>query len=153
MGPIRGMVISSLLLKINEHTTISRKGSSTARAAWGRVLGENERARTRGTILFSGKQYCRTHREQERELSFTEGNSSCTSHHKVISEKWLLRNTFGQKAFSQPRARTLDDVGMSLASAQQTQATSTQVLFVLKKRKRKYFFFSVFRATLPTTQR
>ena len=29
---------------------------------------------------------------------------------------------FQQKAFSQPRASMLDDVGMSLASAQQTQA-------------------------------
>jgi len=39
---------------------------------------------------------------------------------------------------------TLDDVDMSLASAQPKQATSTYVLFVLKKKKEKVFFlFSV----------
>ncbi len=37
---------------------------------------------------------------------------------KIISEKWFLRNTFGYKVFSYPRTSTLDDVDMSLTSAQ-----------------------------------
>ena len=36
----------------------------------------------------------------------------------IISEKWLLRNTFGLKVFSYPRTSIDDDVGMSFASAQ-----------------------------------
>jgi hypothetical protein len=39
----------------------SHKGSNTATAAWSKVLGETEQQLcTRGTILFSWKQYCRT---------------------------------------------------------------------------------------------
>ena len=45
--------------------------------------------------------------------------------------------------------RILDSVGMSLPSARQTQATSTQVLFVLEKRKRKYFFLFCFPRHAP----
>ncbi len=54
------------------------------------VSGKRRCARGR-TILFLGKQFCRTYRIQEELLVLIIS--------MIISEKWLLRNTFGLKAF------------------------------------------------------
>ena len=53
-GPIEALGFR-LLLKINEHTAKSRKGSNTARAAWSKVLAE--RQREKGANMFLAKQY------------------------------------------------------------------------------------------------
>ncbi len=137
---------------------------------WSKVLGERSTVRTRGTILFSWKQYCLT---QERKLTFTERNFSCISYHNIISEKWFLRNTFWiEGIFLVESHINLDDGDMSLASAQQTQTTSTyryclylrtntmrilsslaiRITSRLERRNRKRFFFSCFPHHDPTTQ-
>jgi hypothetical protein len=63
IGPIRGVKTSSLLLKINGHTIVVHKGSTVlqkgAAGSWKETARERER-----TMLFSGKQYCRTYRIQ-----------------------------------------------------------------------------------------
>jgi len=83
------MVTSSLLLKINEHTAISRKGSNTARAAWSKVLGEQQREK--GANLFLAKQY-QLHISNERKgIVLREDNSSLyeLTVRKLASEKYL----------------------------------------------------------------
>ena len=110
-GPIEALGFR-LLLKINEHTAKCNARVATLRQQRGAKSWENDQQLcTRGTILFSWKQYCRI---QERKLSFTEGNFSCISCYSISSEKWLPRNTF---AIEGVFLAMLDVVSMSLASA------------------------------------
>ena len=111
MGPIRGMVTSSLLLKINEHTAISRKGNNTERAEWSKVLGEKQREK--GANLFLAKQYQLHISNARRGIVLQEDNSSL---YELSKRNWLLRNTFGSKTFSYPKANIPDSVSMSFAS-------------------------------------
>ena len=109
-GPIEALSFR-LLLKINEHTAISRKGSNTATAAWSKVLGESTATlheRNNSVFLETVLPHTR------RKLSSTQGNFSCISYTASSVKKRLLRNTF---AIEGVFLAMLDDVSMSLASA------------------------------------
>ena len=78
--------------KINGHTTKVRKGSTVPQQQRGAGFWRETARAREGTILFVGKQYCRTYRIQESPSR--KANSSCTDHQRdhqweMASEKYL----------------------------------------------------------------
>ena len=89
----------------------SRKGSNTATAAWSKVLGERTAAlheRNNSVFLETVLPHTR------KEIVFHRRQFFLYQLHSIISEKRLLRNTFGIEGVF---LAMFDDVSMSLASA------------------------------------
>jgi hypothetical protein len=167
IGPIRG-ITSSLLLKSRKHKQYVRVVCTVLTAAALDVFF-GKRRHTRGrTILFLGKQYCHTYRIQEREFSFNEGKFFLYR----TPGRSSVRNGFWEIPFDRTRFSRREPALLMMWTCpllrhnrhKQRVRISTvciweQILWGnshhllsedkeigCKKRKRKYFFFSVFRA-------
>ena len=82
------------LIENQQHTNdVNTKGNAQSQKERGAGSGREQRARERNNSVFGNS--TDTHIENKKgNCPSKKANSSCTDHHKVISEKWLLRNTF-----------------------------------------------------------
>jgi len=153
------MPTSSLLLKINDHTTVWLKGYRSATAgAWGAFVGE--------TCLHEREQFAFTQDSTSLAYQIQEWKYSCTYCHQW---KWVLASKerpFDDRCFlsREPHSWQCRYVpSLSVADSTNTKylgkcicKTNCRIRKVSEKRERKYFSFLFFRTsnvTLPTTQR